>query len=102
MLYNIALEGSLDTAPDIGGVPILNIGGQVIYLRDIATVSDGVEKATSYSRISVGGKPSQQALTLLVYKVRGQDVTRTTAGVKAKLADLEKTTLAGERRPHHQ
>lgn len=95
VLYSIAFEGSLDNAPDIGGIPVLNVGGQVIYLRDIATVSDGVEKATSYSRISVGGKPSSQALTLSVFKVRGQDVTKTTAGTKAKLEELKKTILAG-------
>lgn len=95
ILYNISFQGSLDSTPDIGGVPILSVGGQVIYLRDIATVSDGVEKATSYSRISVGGKPSEQALTLLVFKVRGQDVTRTTASVRATLDELKKTTLAG-------
>jgi multidrug efflux pump subunit AcrB len=95
VLYNISFQGSLDNTPDIGGIPVLNVGGQIIYLRDIATVSDGVVKATSYSRISVGGKPSQQALTLLIYKVRGQDVTRTTAGVKARLDELKKTTLSG-------
>ncbi len=93
VLYNISFEGTLDDAPDIGGVPILNVGGQVIYLRDIATVSDGVEKATSYSRVAVNGLPSQQALTLLVFKVRGQDVTRATAAVREKLDELKVTKL---------
>jgi multidrug efflux pump subunit AcrB len=95
VLYNIALEGSLDKVNDIGSVPVLNVGNQVIYLRDIATVSDGVEKTTNYSRISVGGKPSSQALTLAIFKVRGQDVTRTTQAVKAKINELKKTSLAG-------
>ncbi|HVZ76103.1 MAG TPA: efflux RND transporter permease subunit [Candidatus Paceibacterota bacterium] len=93
--YNIAFEGSFDTVSDIGSVAILNVGGQVIYLRDIADVSDGVEEATSYSRVSVSGKPSEQAMTLLVYKVRGQDVTTVTKAVRAKLADLQSTTLSG-------
>ncbi|MBC7836837.1 efflux RND transporter permease subunit [Acetobacteraceae bacterium] len=93
--YNIAFEGSLDDTPDIGAVPILNSGGQVIYVRDIADVSDGVEKSSSYSRVSVDGKPSQQALNLLPYKVRGQDVTSATRAVKAKLDELKETTLAG-------
>jgi multidrug efflux pump len=95
VLYAIALEGSLDKVTDIGSIPVLTVNNQTIYLRDVATVSDGVQKTTSYSRISVGGKPSQQAITLSVFKVRGQDVTRTTAGVKAKLAELKKTILAG-------
>ena len=93
--YNIAFEGSFDTVDDIGSVAILNVGGQVIYLRDIADVSDGIEKATSYSRVSVAGAPSEQAMSLLVYKVRGQDVTAVTRAVKAKLDTLNSTLLNG-------
>ena len=93
--YNIAFEGSFDTVDDIGSVAILNVGGQVIYLRDIADVSDGIEKATSYSRVSVAGAPSEQAMSLLVYKVRGQDVTAVTRAVKAKLDTLKSTLLNG-------
>ncbi len=93
--YNIAFDGSFDNVADIGSVAILNVGGQVIYLRDIADVSDGIEKATTYSRISVKGMPSEQAFTVLVYKVRGQDVTTVTRAVKIKLEELKKTTLNG-------
>ena len=93
--YNIAFKGSLDEVKDIGGVAILNDKGQVIYLRDIADVTDGIEKATSYSRISVAGEPAQQSLTLAVFKVRGQDVTAATRAVRAKLEDLKKTILEG-------
>lgn len=93
--YNIAFDGSFSATEDIGNVAILNVGGQVVYLRDIADVSDGVEKATSYSRISVGGAPSEQAMTLLVYKVRGQDVTTVTRAVKDKLEDLKSGLLEG-------
>lgn len=93
--YNIAFEGSFDNVSDIGSVAILNVGGQVVYLRDIADVSDGIEKATSYSRVSVKGAPSEQAMTLLVYKVRGQDVTTVTRATKAKLEVLKSTILNG-------
>ncbi len=86
--YNIAFEGSLDEVPDIGSIPILD-GSESVLLRDIATVSDGVERARSYSRISVGGEPSQQAITLSVYKVRGEDVTRVTSDVRTKLTELQ-------------
>ncbi|MBX4192414.1 efflux RND transporter permease subunit [Candidatus Parcubacteria bacterium] len=95
VLYNISFQGSFDQVQDIGSVPILNVNNQVIYLRDIATVSDGVQKASSYSRISVGGKPSQQALTLAIFKVRGQDVNKTTTATRQKIDELKKTILAG-------
>ena len=93
--YAIAFRGSLDSVTDIGSVAILNVGGQVIYLRDIADVSDGVKKATSYSRISVNGEPSRQAMTLGVVKVRGQDITTVTKAVRAKLTELQKGLLRG-------
>ena len=93
--YSIAFEGSFNTVADIGSVAILNVGGQVVYLRDIADVSDGIEKATSYSRVSVADAPSEQAMTLLVYKVRGQDVTAVTQAVSTKLEELKATLLTG-------
>ena len=93
--YAIAFRGSLDSVADIGSVAILNVGGQVVYLRDIANVSDGVQKAASYSRISVGGEPSRQAMTLGILKVRGADITTVTKAVKVKLAELQKGILEG-------
>lgn len=93
--YAVAFRGSLDNVSDIGSVAILNVGGQVIYLRDIADVSDGVQEATSYSRISVEGQPSRQAMTLAIVKARGNDITTVTSAVKARLAELQKTMLLG-------
>lgn len=93
--YAVAFRGSLDSVEDIGSVAILNVGGQVIYLRDIANVSDGVQKAASYSRISVAGETSRQAMTLSVVKVRGDDITKVTKAVKEKLAELQNGILSG-------
>ncbi|MEK7133683.1 MAG: efflux RND transporter permease subunit [Patescibacteria group bacterium] len=92
--YAIAFRGSLDSVQDIGSVAILNVGGNVIYLRDIADVSDGIQKATSYSRISVAGEPSRQAMTLSVLKARGYDVTQVATDVKDTLAELQKGILS--------
>ncbi len=93
--YSISFRGSLDNVADIGSVALLNVGGQVIYLRDVADVSDGVEKASSYSRVSVSGEPSRQAMTLSVLKVRGADITKVTRAVKMRLAELQNGMLAG-------
>ena len=93
--YAIDFKGGLDSVDDIGGVAVLNVEGKVIYLRDIATVSDGIEKATSYSRISVGGEPSRQAISFAIVKARGNDITKVSNAVKAKLLDMQKSTLQG-------
>lgn len=87
--YAIDFKGSIDSSADIGSIAILNVAGQVVYLRDIADVTDGVVDARSYSRISIEGKPSQQAMTLYVFKVRGNDITTVTAAVKERLAELQ-------------
>ncbi len=87
--YAIDFKGSIDSSADIGGIAVLNVGGQVIYLRDIADVTDGVVDARSYSRIAIEGKPSQQAMTLYVFKVRGNDITDVTAAVKERIAELQ-------------
>lgn len=93
--YNIAFRGGLDQVRDLEGLAVLNAGGRVIYLRDIAAVADGVEEARSYTRISTNGTPSEQALTLLVFKVRGADVTTVTAAVRDHIDELEQNVLAG-------
>ncbi len=93
--YSVAFEGDLTEVKDLENLPLLTAGSRIIYLRDIATVSDGVTEAQSLTRISTGGLPSEQALTLSVYKVRGEDVTRVTTGVREHLDTLADTVLAG-------
>lgn len=93
--YNVSFEGDFDDVHDIGTVPILSQNGIPLYVHDIATISDGVEKATSHSRIAAEGRPSAPAMTLAVYKVRGEDVTTVTEGVVEKIESLKETLLAG-------
>lgn len=93
--YNIAFEGGLDEIEDLENLPILQVSGQPIYLRDIATVSDGVTKASAYTRISKDGSPSEQALTLQIFKVRGIDIADATAAAREKLTELDGGILAG-------
>ncbi|MBP9757671.1 MAG: efflux RND transporter permease subunit, partial [Candidatus Pacebacteria bacterium] len=87
--YSIDFKGSIDSSADIGDIAILNVGGQVVYVRDIADVTDGVVEARSYARISLVGEPSEQAMTLYVFKVRGNDITTVTKAVKARLTELQ-------------
>lgn len=87
--YAIDFKGSIDSSADIGAIAVLNVGGQVVYLRDIADVTDGVVEARSYSRISIEAKPSEQAMTLYVFKVRGNDITDVTKAVKERLLELQ-------------
>jgi HAE1 family hydrophobic/amphiphilic exporter-1 len=56
-------------------------------------VADGLEAPKTFSRISVDGQPSQNALTLNVYKKTGGDVTEIGQAVKEKIESLKSSML---------
>lgn len=93
--YAIAFNGDLVEPDDVGSVTLGNRNGQPIYLRDVAEIVNGIERARSISRVSIGGQSAEPAITLFVYKKAGGDVTATTKAVKARLEALKPTLLAG-------
>ena len=93
--YPIKFAGSITDANQVPDITITSANGVPVYLRDIAFVADGLQMPSNYSRVSVHGSPSEQALTLNIYKKSGGDVTRIAADVRAKLDELKATKLAG-------
>ena len=93
--YDVDFKGAIADPSDIGNIAVSSKNGVTIYLRDIALVSNGLAPSSSYSRASIAGAPANQAMTLLIYKQSGGDVTQVTDAVKAKLDSLKDTSLAG-------
>jgi len=93
--YDIDFQGNIQDPSQIGDIAVSVKNGATTYLRDIALVSDGLAPDTTYSRVSVAGKPSNQAMTLLVYEQTGADVTQVTNAVKAEINTLKSTSLSG-------
>jgi HAE1 family hydrophobic/amphiphilic exporter-1 len=91
--YPIKFSGSIDEANQVPDITLTSPSGSVIYLRDIAFVADGLEAPKTFSRISVDGQPSQNALTLNVYKKTGGDVTEIGQAVKEKIESLKSSML---------
>ncbi|MBU4536663.1 efflux RND transporter permease subunit [Patescibacteria group bacterium] len=87
--YPLKFKGDIVDTEEIKDIPVLNIGGEVVYVRDLAFVSDGVSQTSSFSRVSVNGQPSQQAVSLSIYKKRGGDITTIVNGVKKELAEMQ-------------
>jgi multidrug efflux pump subunit AcrB len=87
--YNIAFEGDIENTDEIGGVVVTTRGGQPVFVRDVATVIDGLSPASTLSRYSVGGEPSQNAITFNVFKQSGGDVTRIANTVNDRMAELQ-------------
>lgn len=93
--YAVRFESGVSTTNEVANVAINGPGGIPLHVSDVADVVDGLADATTYSRVSVGGKPANPSLTLTVYKSRGGNIVATGQAVEKKLADLKKTSLAG-------
>ncbi|MEI6864160.1 MAG: efflux RND transporter permease subunit [Candidatus Adlerbacteria bacterium] len=93
--YNVNFKGGITDPKEIQDIAVGSKNNIPIYVRDIAVVSDALAPATTYSRLSLGGKPSNQAMTLLISKQAGASVQGVADAVKAKVASLQSTTLKG-------
>ncbi|MCA9361824.1 efflux RND transporter permease subunit, partial [Candidatus Kaiserbacteria bacterium] len=87
--YNVAFEGDIPDSTHIKDIGVASRGGQPIYVRDIAIIEDGLQPASSLSRLSVDGAPSENSITLNVYKQSGGDITTITAAVIEKVDSLK-------------
>ncbi|MBL7045032.1 MAG: efflux RND transporter permease subunit, partial [Parcubacteria group bacterium] len=91
--YSVKFEGEIEETREIENMVIGTTDGQPIYVRDVAFVSDGVSKTTSFSRISIDGAPSEQAVTFSVFKKRGGDITKIADSVREKLTELQNDSV---------
>lgn len=87
--YAVRFESKIFDTEDIKNLPVGISNGQTVYLRDVAMVNDSVDKETSISRVSVDGVPSENSMTLSVYKKSGLDVTDVTNALNEKIAELQ-------------
>ncbi len=93
--YDVNFKGGITDPSQIEDIAVGSHNGAVIYLRDIATISDGLATPTTYSRLSIGGKPSNQAIALTIYKQSGASIQGTAGAVETELKTLQVTTLSG-------
>jgi HAE1 family hydrophobic/amphiphilic exporter-1 len=93
--YDVRFNAGLNTPEDVAHVSLIGPGGTPLHVSDVADVVNGLQDATTYSRVSVQGAPSQPALTLSIYKSSGGNVATVGNAVKQELAALQKTTLSG-------
>ena len=87
--YAIRFEGKIASIEEIGSIPVSSRTGQTVYVRDVATISDSVSRESTISRVSVDNEPSENALTLSLFKRAGFDVTDMATDVRAKLAVMQ-------------
>lgn len=93
--YSVRLEAGATSTAQVGAIALQGPGGQPVFVRDVATVIDGLADASTFSRVSVAGSPTTPALTLSIYKTSGGNILETGTAVREKLKALEATTLSG-------
>lgn len=86
--YNVAFEGDIVDTTQIKNIGVASRAGQPIYIKDIATVEDGLTAATLLSRLSVAGSPSVNSVTVNIFKQSGGDITTIAAAVNERVAAL--------------
>ncbi|MDD5308019.1 MAG: efflux RND transporter permease subunit [Deltaproteobacteria bacterium] len=79
------IDGEFTTVAQVGRLPIVDAGGRVVRVEDVARVEDGVEEARS-SAVRDGEK----TVMLLVRKQSGTNAVEVAHALKAKLASIEK------------
>ena len=87
--YNVAFEGDLTETYEVANIALTTRGGQPVYVRDIATIDDGLGDITTLSRLSIAGSPSKDAASFDVYKQRGGDITKITRSVNSHVETLQ-------------
>lgn len=93
--YPIKFSGSIEETSQVPNITLTSPRGTIVYLRDIAFIADGLESPKTFSRISVDGTPSENALTLNIYKKSGGDITIIGDAVKERIKELQASTLLG-------
>jgi cobalt-zinc-cadmium resistance protein CzcA len=83
--------GAIQSEDDLRSLVIHADGGKVVRLGDVAQV--GIGSLTRYGAVSRDGKG--EAVEGLVISLRGADARQVVNGVKARLAEIEKTLPKG-------
>lgn len=93
--YPIKFAGSIEDAAEVPDITIQTASGVPVYLRDIAFIADGLAPPSTFSRVSVNGAPSENALTLNIYKKTGGDVTKIAKAAREKIEEMKSGILSG-------
>ncbi|MFZ5494626.1 MAG: efflux RND transporter permease subunit [Verrucomicrobiota bacterium] len=83
-------------ARDVGAVVVGVFDGRPVYLRDVATITDGAEEPANYVLHGGGGAPEQPAVTLSLAKRPGANAVAVVSAVLARLEELKGTVIPAD------
>jgi len=84
--YDVRLNGAPHTVEELNDLPIKQSGNATIYLRDVATVSNGFAPQTNIVR-----HDGQRGVLLSIIKAGGASTIDVVRGIRAKLPQVAQT-----------
>ena len=88
--YDARLNGAPRTIPELNDLPVKVVGNSTIYLRDVATVSDGFTPQTNIVR-----QDGQRGVLLSILKAGTASTIDVVKGIRASLPRIAQTVPAG-------
>jgi multidrug efflux pump subunit AcrB len=88
--YALAMNTSPNAIAAINGFPVKQVGGQTVFVRDVAHVHDGFQVQTN--SVSVDGRPGA---LMTVRKTGGVSTLAVIDGVKEALPDIQRLMPSG-------
>ncbi|MEO5675132.1 MAG: efflux RND transporter permease subunit [Chitinophagales bacterium] len=85
MKRGIKVSGEFSNASEIENLIVQNANGESIYLKDIATVTDGFKEKDSYARLE-----GKNVISVNVIKRAGQNLIATSDKVRDIVVDMQK------------
>ncbi|MCK5880209.1 MAG: efflux RND transporter permease subunit, partial [Holophagae bacterium] len=83
--YQLRLPARFKSAEEISNTPVTVFNGKPVYMRDVATVTDGFKEA-----IGQGYADGEQSLVMYVQKQSGANTVEVVEAVERKLAEVKK------------
>jgi multidrug efflux pump subunit AcrB len=88
--YTLSMNNSPDVIDSINAFPVAQVGGNTVFMRDIAHVHDGFQVQTN--SVSVDGTPGA---LITIRKTGGVSTLAVIDGVRAALTDIRKVMPGG-------
>ena len=86
----IRLKGRLETPADFAQLIVVQSGGRIVRLGDIATVRDSTEEPRSAALFN-----GEQAVGIDIVKSRGYSTTKVAGDIRDRVAEIQKTLPPG-------
>lgn len=82
----LRLQGEFENSDVVKNIIVSNINGKTVYLKDIATVQDGLKEVKSYERAN-----GRKSVRVMIQKQSDANTVTVANSIKEKLTEIKKT-----------